>query len=170
MAARKRNFPVKESEKQLKNLLRQQPIHLVDRVRLLIVAKKTDRPLSKHELAEKTGIDPNSANKWRNDYLTGGIKKLLEFKRGRKKPGQITPDIHKKIEEKLSDAHDGFRSYEELRQWLEKNFLPGIKYHAVNKYVKRRFNVKLKVARKSHIQKDPKAVKAFKKTPDHFKK
>lgn len=155
---------VKESSKQLKQLLKQQPEHLRDRVRLLLVLKQSDVPLGKMELARLLGIDPNSANSWRKRYAEGGLKKLLEFKRGRKKPGRITPQIHKKIEKKLSDPKGAFRGYEELRQWLDKNYLPGIKYHAVNKYVKRKFNVRLKVARKSHIQKDPKAVEAFKKT------
>lgn len=42
-------------------------------------------------------------------------------------------------------------------------FCSGIKYHAVNKYVKRKFGAKLKVARKSHIKKDEKQVEEFKK-------
>ena len=163
------NIFVKQSVKQLKELLRQQPENLRDRVRLLLVIKQSDRPLGKNELAKLLGIDPNSANGWRKRYTEGGLKKLLEFKRGRKKPGRITPQIHKKIEKKLSDPKGAFRSYEELRQWLEKNYLPGIKYHAVNKYIKRKFNVGLKVARKSHIQKDQKAVAAFKKTSVHHK-
>jgi putative transposase len=169
MAASALVFKIKESESQLRKLLKKQPEHLRDRVRLLLVAKKSELALSKQALADKVGIDPNSANKWRKLYLEGGIEKLLVFKRGRKKPGMITPKIHKKIEELLSDPHNAPRGYEELRAWLDKNFLPGIKYHAVNKYIKRKFNAGLKVARKSHIQKDVEAVKAFKKTPGHSK-
>jgi len=158
------NISVKESVQQLKDLLKQQPEHLRDRVRLILTIKQSDRPMGKNELARLLSIDPNSANSWRKRYREGGIKKLLEFKRGRKKPGRITAKIHKKIEEKLSDPKGAFRGYEELRQWLEKTYLPGIKYHAVNKYIKRKFKVGLKVAPKSHIQKDEKAVRAFKKT------
>ena len=161
---------IKESVQQLKELLKQQPEHLRERVRLILVIKQSERSLGKNELADLLGIDPNSANSWRKRYMDGGIDKLLEFKRGRKKPGRITAKIHKKIEEKLSDPTGAFRGYEELRQWLEKTYLPGIKYHAVNKYIKRKFKVGLKVARKSHIQKDEKAVEAFKKTPVKNKK
>ena len=160
---------VKESDKQLKELLKQQPEHLRTRIRLLMEIKQSKESLSKNELARRLGIDPNSANKWRKYYKEGGLKKLLIFKRGRKKPGRITPELHKLIEKKLSDPKDAFRSYEELRQWLDENYLPGIKYHAVNKYVKRKFKVKLKVARKSHINKDDKAVEAFKKTSRYTK-
>lgn len=164
------HISVKESTKQLKELLKQQPEHLRDRIRLILLIKQSDIPLGKNELAKLLGIDPNSANAWRKRYSEGGITKLLEFKRGRKKPGRITLEIHKKIEKKLSDPNGAFRSYEELRQWLEENYLPGIKYHAVNKYIKRKFNVRLKVARKSHIQKDQKTVEAFKKTSNVNKK
>jgi hypothetical protein len=38
-----------------------------------------------------------------------------------------------------------------------------MKYQAVNKYLKRKFGNKLKVARKSHIHKDPAAEAVFKK-------
>lgn len=169
MAAPALPFKIKETEKQLRELLKQQPEHLRDRIRLLLTARKSDIALSKKTLAERTGIDPNSANAWRLLYIQGGIKKLLEFKRGRKKPGRITPKIHKKIEEKLADANNAFLGYEELRAWLDKHFLPGIKYHAVNKYIKRKFSVGIKVARKSHIEKDLQAVEAFKKTPLHSK-
>lgn len=164
MAASALPFKINESEARLRALLKEQPDHLRNRIRLLLTAKKSDVPLSKNILAERTGIDPNSANTWRRLYLKGGINKLLEFKRGRKKPGRITAKIHKKIAQRLADPDNAFRSYEELRAWLDKRYLPGIKYHAVNKYIKRKFKVGLKVARKSHIQKDMKAVEAFKKT------
>ena len=36
-------------------------------------------------------------------------------------------------------------------------------YHAVNKYVKRKFGARLKVSRKSHVLKDPAAEVVFKK-------
>jgi CBS domain containing-hemolysin-like protein len=38
-----------------------------------------------------------------------------------------------------------------------------INYHTVNKYVKRKFGAKLKVARKSHVNKSEEAVIEFKK-------
>jgi len=78
----------------------------------------------------------------------------------------IAAEVHKKIEEKLTNPREAFRSFEELRQWIDKDFVPDIKYHAVNKYVKSKFGAKLKVARKSQIQKDEKQVAELKKTPD----
>ncbi len=46
-------------------------------------------------------------------------------------------------------------------------------YHAVNKYVKRKYGARLKVSRKSHVLKSPAAEAVFKKTclknSSHFK-
>ena len=75
----------------------------------------------------------------------------------------IAAEVHKKIEEKLTNPREAFRSFEELRQWIDKDFVPDIKYHAVNKYVKHKFGAKLKVARMSHIQKDEKTSGGVKK-------
>jgi len=96
----------------------------------------------------------NSVQKWRKAYIVGGIEKMLEYNMGVFKPTLITTEVHKKIEEKLTNPLEAFRSFEELRQWIDKDFVPDIKYHAVNKYVKHKFGAKLKVARKSHIQKE----------------
>lgn len=38
-----------------------------------------------------------------------------------------------------------------------------MEYHAVNKYVKRKFGARLKVGRKSHVQKSPADEAVFKK-------
>jgi len=67
------------------------------------------------------------------------------------------------IEAKLTHPDEAFRSFEELRQWIDEHFVPGINYHMVNKYVKRKFGAKLKVARKSHVWKDKQQVEEFKK-------
>ena len=156
-------FHIKETEADLKKLLRKQPEHLRDRVRMLIVCKKSTDPLSKTTLSQEIGVNHNSIQKWRKAYISGGIEKMLEYNRGGFKPSLITADVHKKIEEKLTNPKEAFRSFVELQQWIDKHFVPGIKYHAVNKYVKRKFGAKLKVARKSHIKKDEKQVEEFKK-------
>ena len=155
---------VKETLSDLKKLLKKQPEHLRDRVRMLIIIKQGERPMSKHTLAEAVGVNHNSIQKWRKLYQQGGIGRLQEFKRGGFKPSLIDADTHKRIEERLKSPDQAFRSYEELRQWIDENFIPGVKYHMVNKYVKRKFKARLKVARKSHVQKDQQAVEAFKKT------
>lgn len=157
------NFTIKETAAELKKILYKQPEHLRNRVHMLIVSKLTQEPLSKNALAEKVGVNHNSIQKWRKSYVSGGIKKLLEFNRGGYKPSLINAHVHKKIEAKLTNPKEAFRSFKEMQQWIDIYFIPGIKYHTVNKYLKRKFGAKLKVARKSHINKNEKQVEEFKK-------
>lgn len=154
---------IKEPMAKLKALLKIQPMHLKCRVQLLIVMKKSDRPLSKNDLALQLGVNHNSIQTWRKAYIDGGISQLLEYKRTSNIKPLIDSSLKGKIAGKLNNPTQGFRSYKEMHDWIKENFLPEIHYQTVNKYVKRTFGAKLKVARKSHINKDPKAIEGFKK-------
>jgi len=163
--ANSKNISVKESEQDLKNLMRQQPIHKKNRVQMLLILKKTQKSLSKIELASILKVNHNTAQKWRKSYFEKGIDGLLSDGRVGFKPSKINKDIHQAIQERLTSPADAFTSYVDLISWIVENYIPdGINYHTVNKYVKRHFGAKLKVSRKSHIKKDPNAVEAFKKT------
>lgn len=164
------NFTIKETVAELKKLLAKQPDHLRNRVRMLIVSKKSQNPLGKNVLAEKVGVNHNSIQKWRKKYVSGGVTNLLKYNRGGYKPSLINAHVHKKIEAKLTNPKEAFRSFEEMRQWIDTNFIPGINYHTVNKYIKRKFGAKLKVARKSHVNKDEQQVNEFKKNSRSFLK
>jgi transposase len=48
--------------------------------------------------------------------------------------------------------------------WINEKFNLDMNYQAVNKYLKRHFGTKLKVGRKSHVNKDENAAALFKKT------
>ena len=56
------------------------------------------------------------------------------------------------------------RGYVELLDWVESTLKKEIKYNTLLKYTNREFGASVKVARKSHVKKDPEAVFAFKKT------
>jgi len=101
-------------------------------------------------------------------YETRGIQGLLEQTRGGKRREIITPLAHTAIEKRLKNPLDAFVSFEELRRWVDEHYIPGIKYVTLNAYVKRHFGAKLKVARKSHVQKDPASTEAFKKNERPF--
>lgn len=163
--AKSKSISVKESEVELKRLLRQQPIHLRNRVQMLLVLKGSEHTLSKNELSKILKINHNTAQRWRKTYCEKGIDALLSDGRVGFKPSIISNEIHQAIEERLTSPKDAFTSYIDLINWIVENYLPqGINYHTVNKYVKRHFGAKLKVARKSHSKKDENAVEIFKKT------
>lgn len=163
--AKSKSILVKESEVELKKLLRQQPIHLKNRVQMLLVLKGSEHSLSKNELSNILNINHNTAQRWRKTYCEKGIDGLLSDGRIGFKPSIINSEIHQAIEQRLTSPKDAFTSYIDLINWIVENYLPqGINYHTVNKYVKRHFGAKLKVARKSHSKKDENGVDAFKKT------
>lgn len=167
MSNSKKITVAESGELELKKLLWQAPIHKKNRIQMLLILKKSQKSLSKIELASILKVNHNTAQKWRKTYLDKGIDGLLFDGRIGFKQAIINSEIHQAIEQRLTSPKDAFTSYVDLINWIVENYIPaGINYHTVNKYVKRHFGAKLKVSRKSHINKDPNAVEAFKKTSD----
>ena len=131
-------------------------------IQVLILLKQKGA-LSKDTLALMTGASNKSVQTWRAKYLRGGIEALLEERRGGKKKAAITGRMYQQLNERLHNPKKGFRSFIEIQQWLAEEFAVEMSYHAVNKYVKRKFGARLKVSRKSHVQKSPAAEAVFKK-------
>ena len=119
---------------------------------------------STQELVLKTKANRDSIRNWKNTYRDKGIEGLIGETRGRKQPGAIGPKEKLQLQKKLSDPKGGFTSYNEAVEWINKTFGLQMEYHAVNKYLKRNFGTKLKVGRKTHVNKDENAAALFKKT------
>lgn len=164
MAKSKKIF-VNQTEEELRKLKMKQPPHLKKRVDMLLILIKSDVSLSKNQLAKALKINHNTAQSWRNLYSKDGIDGLLSYGKTGFKPSIINNDLHKAIEKRLNSPRDAFTSYVDLVQWITDNYIKeGVNYQTINSYVKRNFKAKLKVARKSHINKDQNAVDDFKKT------
>jgi transposase len=152
---------VKESTKELKSIQRQKPSYY-SRIQMLLLIKE-GKFITKDALADALKVSTQSVHIWRTKYNEGGIERLLEDKRGGK-PAKITEQIHQRLSARLNSSKEGFKSFVEIQQWLKENFGIEMQYQAINKYVKRKFSARPKVARKSHINKDDSAVALFKKT------
>ncbi len=158
-------IPVKESMKELKVFLKSSIPFIQPRIQLLMVMKKQDnKPVSKRDLMEQTGLCSYSVHKWRTLYQTGGIENLLKHNKTGFKPSKITQAQHLKIEEKLSNPENGIRGYKELKEWVEKELGNPVLYNTLLKYCVKNFGSKVKVARKYHAKKSVEQVEAFKKT------
>jgi len=160
--AKAKYIEVKETLKELQILKRNQPVHLKPRIQMLILMKRSKEPLTKEAMAMSLCISNQTSQTWRGTYEKSGMAGLLTFKRTKGKAPLLNEQAHKAIEKKLSSSTEAFTSFTELQQWVSDNYLPGIKYTTINEYVKRKFGAKLKVARKSHINKDEAAVAVFK--------
>lgn len=155
------SFPIKESLIELRKLQKLVPGKY--KAIQMLIALKQKGALSKDNLAIMVGASDKSIQTWRSNYVSGGMDDMLKDSRGGKKPGKITVAAHKKLSERLHNPKHGFRSFIEIQQWLLKEYSIDMQYHAVNKYVKRKFGARLKVSRKSHVQKSPAAEAVFKK-------
>ena len=155
------SFPIKENLTELRKLQKQLP-RKYKAIQMLIVVKQKGA-LSKDALAAMVGASDRSIQTWRSNYITGGMAQMLVDNRGGKKPGKITAAVHQQLSKRLHNPQQGFRSFIEIRQWLLNEFSIAMEYHAVNKYVKRKFGARLKVSRKSHVLKSPADEAVFKK-------
>lgn len=153
---------VLELEQEVKLLLAKSAIHIRPRLKMLLYLSKGIYAID--ALAAKTGVSRNSVARWKRLYKSGGITALCADERGGDFISGIDQAAKNKIEAKLSDPKAAFTSYKQAQAWMAEEMGLDKKYHAVNKYLKRNFGVKLKVGRKSHIKKDEAAVAVFKKT------
>ena len=129
---------------------------------MLIVIKQKSA-LSKDVLVVIVGASDRSIQTWRSNYVTRGMDQMLKDSRGGRKTAKITASVHQQLSKRLYNAWPGVRSFIEIQQWLLSEFDIDMLYHAVNKYMKRKFGARLKVSRKSHVQKSPADEAVFKK-------
>lgn len=155
------SIQIAESVPELKALQKKHPTK-VKQLQMLLLLKKHG-PLSQLVLAERLGVSDKSVSQWRKAYKEQGIQYLLQEKRGGYKPAALSGKPQAALSKRLNNAQEGFRSFVEVQQWLFTEFGIKMGYQAVNKYIKRKFGAKLKVSRKSHVQKDPAAEAVFKK-------
>ena len=144
--------------KELKNASSQQQ----KRIQMLLLIQKGTH-LTKASLAIALGMSDHSIQTWRTKYKQGGLEILLTETRGGNKKAQIDAQASAALEKKLTNPKERFSSYVEAQEWINKKFGLKMEYHAVNKFIKRKFKAKLKVGRKSHVLKDPTASAVFKK-------
>lgn len=160
-------IPVKETITELNGLFRKSSLMEQPRIKMLIEMKKAgNNGISKRDLMENVGASSQSIHSWRTSYKNGGIAALLHNGRKGKagRPSSFTKQEHALIEKKLKDPKNGLAGYIELQQWIAQEFKKDVKYNTILKYAIEHFGAGVKVARKSHVNKQDEAVEAFKKT------
>ncbi len=166
-----KTFKIRESESEIKKLIKHSHPMIAKRLQALLVFKQNEESgISKRLVANEIGVNHNSVQTWRNFYVEGGINKLMSHSNIGYKPSKINVEQEQCLKNKLNDPHNGIVGFVELLDWFNNTFQADINYKTFHGFVVRKFNAKIKVARKSHIKKDKQAVEAFKKTSVKFVK
>lgn len=157
-------FTIKESEQEIKALIRKSKPFIARRLVLLLACKRHEQTgISKQALAKACVCGEKTAHTWRQQYIRGGLEGLMSHKKIGYKPSILSKADHALIEEKLRDAENPLHGYVELQNWVKQELANDVDYFTLYQYSRRHFGSKLKVPRKSHIKKDVAAGLTFKK-------
>ena len=162
---------IKETEKEIKNLLKKSIPFIGQRLRVLLILKQNEeKGISRREVTKLAGIDPNSVQKWRALYYNSGIEGLMKHQKTGFKPSAFTTIEHNMLEIKRNDPQNGLQGYVELKDWIKKESGKIFNYDTLLYYCIRNFKSSVKVARKSHIKKDADQGISFKKISEESAK
>ncbi len=160
-----KTFTIKETKTEIKKLIKKSNPMIKKRLQALLIFKLNEvSGISKRLVSDEIGVNHNSVQTWRSLYIKGGIKMLMSHSNIGYKPSKINTEQEQALRKKLEDPFNGIVGFIELLDWFNTTFDTTINYKTFHGFVVRKFNAKIKVARKSHIKKDIQAVEAFKKT------
>jgi len=133
-----------------------------DRIKALIYIKK-GKYAFQSDIAKKLGRTEKTVRGWLQKYAQVGFSGLTTIKSGGNNTKVLSNKAKVFIAEKLTDSTTTITSYIELQLLIAKELEETVPYFALYAHCRRKHKSKLKVARKSHYKKDPKAEELFKK-------
>ena len=153
---------VNESQEELKHRLH----HAVtasskERLQMLYWLKQ-NAIASRKELSQKLGRDESTVYRWLKRYRKGGLTNLLDVKTPPGKKSKISEAEMNQLKERLSQPQ-GFKSYEEIQDWLNQEFGVVLAYKSVHKIVRYKLKAKLKTPRPQSQKTSLQVQNAFKK-------
>ena len=121
----------------------------------------SEKRLNRKQIAAKIGVDRKTVGHWFQTYASGGLEALLARNYSPGRPAQLTEEQQEILFAELNKS-DGFSSYQQIVDYIEKTFDVKMKYTAVHSMVRYKWKAKPKVPRKSHIKKNETAGETFK--------
>lgn len=162
--AREKILVIKETEKEIINILKKSIPFIGQRLRVLLILKRNEKTgISKREVAKLAGVDPNNVQKVRTLNLNMGIEGLITHQKTGFEPSVFSVLEHNMLETKLNNPQNGLQGYVELKDWIEKESGKFFNYNTLLYYCIRNFKSSVKVARKSHVKKVEAQEDSFKK-------
>ena len=141
-----------ESPDELKALLKRET-HRQKRQRLhALFLFASDHATTRQEVAQLLGVHRHTIGRWMTVYAEGGLSSLLDIYVPSGKSPSLPAPVLVDLEQQLRRP-EGFASYEAMRVWLVERHQITIKPKTLQKFVRRRFGARPKVARPSDIKK-----------------
>lgn len=154
---------IAETPEQLRRFKKQQKTIVSFQKIQSLYLLKTGQIKTITKLATLVGVHRVTLQKWLKKYKNGGLEGLLIIKPKTGRPSQFNDKAITELEKILNEAENGFKSYEEIQQWLKSNCQLKIKYKTLYHWVRYRLKAKLKVPRRSAIKKNEQEEVEFKK-------
>jgi transposase len=143
---------VTESADELKAMLKQQTDRQKRQRLHALFLFASGQATTRQEVAELLGVHRQTIGRWMSVYAEGGLSALLDIYVPKGKSPTLPADVLAALERQLQRP-EGFASYEAMRTWLVETHQIVIKAKTLQKFVRRRFGARPKVARPSHIKK-----------------
>ncbi|PSO82071.1 MAG: hypothetical protein BRC45_10325 [Cyanobacteria bacterium QS_5_48_63] len=97
--------------------------------------RKTGQVRTRRDLARLMGCNDSTLYRWFWLYQQRGLEGLLEHPLPVGRPSELNSAIRQALEQKLSDPN-GWRSYGELKEWLQREFDVSSSYSSVYRWVR----------------------------------
>ena len=149
---------ITESVAELKSMLRKTSTGFQKQRLTALFLFRSGQATTRKQIAEMIGVDRKTVGHWFVIYASEGLDALLTRNYSPGRPPQLTPEQQDVLRSELSKP-EGFFSYQQIIDYIEKTFDVKMNYKAVHALVHYRWKAKLKVPRKSHIKKTKKRVR-----------
>jgi transposase len=117
---------------------------------LYLIASKQAR--SRQAVSQLLAVHRNTVAGWLSLYQHGGIDQMLNIKRPAGKKSSLSDQALTDLKERLAQP-EGFASYREIHQYLQREHKIHIGYAAVHKLVRYNLKAKPKSPRPAHPKK-----------------
>lgn len=153
---------IAESQEKLEKDLKQvRTASSKERLQMLYLLK-SGQVNSRKELAILLGRDQATITRWLRKYKDDGLKSLLEVKSAPGKVGIVRGLALERLKQRLMEV-EGFHSYGQIQQWIQKELGLVIAYKTVYQLVRYFLGAKLKVPRPRSLKQHPEAIAQFQK-------
>lgn len=123
------------------------------RVRLQVLyLLKSGQAQTRQEVAALVAVHRHTVGRWLETYDTAGLEAMLTIKTHSNRRPILTRAVRQALAKKLHHAQ-GFASYGEAQQWLQRRYGVQVRYKTLHRLVRYQLRAKLKVPRPSHVKK-----------------